>query len=531
MNRALVNGRVWTGSDHVEAIAIGGDRVLAVGSTRDVLDAAGPDVEVVDVEGRRVIPGLIDSHIHFLRAGLNWDDLVRWDDGVTSLAEGLSRISRAAERLGPGAWLRVLGGWHPGQFAEGRGPTRAELDAAAPRNPVYVQLLYEHAQLNTIAADIALGEADPPGGTIERDRDGAPTGLIRGAGAFAAVLRQVPEPTITSQRASTRSVMAEFNRAGLTSVVDPGGFGVTPESYRALFDTWRAGEMTLRARLYMVPATRGNEVSEVREWIRYVQPGFGDDFLRYLGMGEILTFGCHDLEGLSDFSVGDDARGDLLEIVRSLAAVGWNVHMHSVLDDTTSAILDVWEQVDEEIGLSGRYSLGHIEPISRRNLERMQALGVGAGIQNRMMFRAADSAAVWGGDEVIRHAPPLRDILDLGIPLGAGTDGTVVSPFDPWRSIWWLVSGASIDGAPPRLDTHRLSVTEALTAYTAGSAWIALDEDRTGSLRPGRLADLAVLDRDPFAIPTDELPLVEADLTVVGGAPVHAGAPFSGLDQ
>ena len=529
MNRVLVNGHVWTGTDHVEAIATSGDRILAVGDRPAVLEAAGSAAEIVDVEGRRVIPGLIDSHIHFLRAGLAWDDLVRWDDDVTTLEEGLSRISRAAERLGPGAWLRVLGGWHPGQFAEGRGPTRAELDAAAPQNPVYVQLLYEHALLNTSAVRIALGDTDPPGGSIERDENGEPTGLIRGAGAFAAVLRQVPEPTLASQRASTRSVMAEFNRAGLTSVVDPGGFGVTPESYGALFDTWRSGEMTVRARLYLVPSTRGNEVSEVKEWIRYVQPGFGDDFLRYLGMGEILTFGCHDLEGLSDFAVSEDARRDLLEIVRALAAGGWNVHMHSVLDDTTSAILDVWEQVDRERGLSGRYSLGHIEPISRRNLERMKALGVGAGIQNRMMFRAADSAAVWGGDEVIEHAPPLRDILDLGIPLGAGTDGTVVSPFDPWRSIWWLVAGASIDGAPPRLATHRLSVAEALTAYTAGSAWIAIDEDRTGSLQPGRLADIAVLDRDPFSIPTDELPLVGADLTIVGGASVHAGDAFSGL--
>lgn len=529
--RALVNGKVWTGTAHVEAMAIRGDRVLAVGDRDDVLEAVGPGAEVVDLEGRRAMPGLIDSHVHFLRAGINWNDLVRWDDGVTSLSEGLARISQAAGRVAPGTWLRVLGGWHPGQFEERRRPTKAELDAAAPDHPVYVQLLYEDAILNTVATRMALGEADPPGGSIERDEHGAPTGVIRGAGAFASVLGQLPSPTLAEQRASTRAVMAEFNRAGLTGVVDPGGFGVTPESYRALFDTWRAGEMTLRARLYVVPATRGDEVAEAREWIRYVQPGFGDDFLRHVGMGEILTFGCHDLEGLSDFTVSDDARRDLREIVRMLAAAGWNVHMHSVLDDTTSAVLDVWEEVDREIGLNGRYSLGHIEPISRRNLERMRDLGVGAGIQNRMMFRAADSARSWGGEGVIEHSPPLRDILDLGIPLGAGTDGTVVSPFDPWRSIWWLVSGESIDGAPPRAEAHRLSVTEALTAYTAGSAWIALDETRTGLLRPGMLADVAVLDRDPFEIPTDELTDVTADLTILGGTAVHTADAFNGLGE
>ncbi len=343
------------------------------------------------------------------------------------------------------------------------------------------------------------------------------------------VLRQIPPPSLDEQRASTRTVMAEFNAAGLTGAVDPGGFGVTPDSYRALFDVWRAGEATIRTRLYLVPPTRGNEVAEMREWIRFIQPMVGDDLLRYVGAGEILTFGCHDLEGLTDFRVSADAKGDLREIVRMLAAAGWNVHMHAVLDDTISDILDVWEEVDAETGLRGRYSLGHIEPISLRNLDRMSALGVGAGIQNRMMFRAADSASVWGGDDVIVHSPPLRDILDRSIPLGGGTDGTVVSPFDPWRSISWLVSGESIDGAPPRHPRHRLTVEEALTAYTSGSAWIAVAEDRIGRLEPGMLADLAVLDRDPFSIPTDELQEVSSDLTAVSGAIVHTSSAFEGI--
>lgn len=529
-DRLLVNAKVWTGSRHVEAVAIRDGRVMAAGGD-EVRDAVGPDAEVIDLEGRRVIPGLIDSHIHVLRAGINWNDLVRWDDGVTSLAEGLRRITAAAGKLGPGRWLRVLGGWHPGQFAEGRGPTREELDAAAPANPVYVQLLYEDALLNTPAIAAALGETDPPGGSIERGPDGTPTGRIRGAGAFGMVLGQIPPPSPADQRASTRAVQAEFNAAGITCAVDPGGFGVTPDSYRALFDVWRAGEATMRTRLYLVPPTRGNEVAEMKDWVRFIQPMVGDDMLRYVGAGEILTFGCHDLEGLTDFHVAAQAKEDLREIVRTLAAAGWNVHMHAVLDHTISDVLDVWEEVAAESGLRGRYSLAHIEPISGRNLDRMQALGVGAGIQNRMMFRAADSAAVWGGDDVIVGSPPLRDILDRGIPLGAGTDGTVVSPFDPWLSIQWLVTGGSVDGAPARVDRHRLSIDEALTAYTAGSAWIAVAEDRLGRLEPGMLADVAVLDRDPFEIDASELGAVTSDLTMVGGAVVHTAQAFEGLDN
>ncbi len=527
-DRLFVNGRIWTGTGHVEALAIRDGIVLAAGDVDTVRSAADAGTEEIDLGGARAIPGLIDSHIHVLRAGFNWLDLVRWDHGVHSLEEGLTRIRIAAGRLGPGKWLRVLGGWHPGQFAEGRGPTRAELDAVAPANPTYVQLLYEDAVLNTAAIEAALGDEDPPGGYIERDDEGRPTGIIRGAGAFQSVLRQVPPPDLDDMRASTRAVMSEFNASGLTGAIDPGGFGVTPESYRALFDVWRSGETTLRVGLYLVPPTRGNEVAEVRDWVKFVQPMFGDDFLRYLGMGEILTFGCHDLEGLTDFRVSTEAKDDLREIVRTLAAAGWNVHMHSVLDETTSDILDVWEEVDQERGLGGRYSLGHIEPISRRNLERMAALGVGAGIQNRMMFRAADSDRAWG-EGTIDHAPPLRDILDLGIPLGGGTDGTVVSPFHPWRSIQWLVTGQSVDGAPARAARHRLSVEEALTAYTSGSAWFALAEDRMGRLTPGMHGDVAVLDRDPFSIDGDELGDVSADLTLVGGRVVHATGPFAGI--
>jgi predicted amidohydrolase YtcJ len=528
-DKILAGGKIWTGSRHVPAIAIRDGRVLGAGSIEDMRRLVDRKATEIDLEGRRAIPGLIDSHVHFLRAGLNWNELVKWD-AVPTLAEGLDLVARAAAELPEGSWLRVLGSWHPGQFAEGRGPTRAELDAAAPGNPVYVQLLYEEAMLNSMALRVAIGETDPPGGVVERDESGAPTGRIRGPGAFQAVLGSIPAADRLAQRASTRAVMSAFNAAGVTGVVDPGGIGVAPESYAPLFDTWRAGEMTLRARLYMVPAERGNEVEQAREWVRYVQPGFGDDWLSYVGMGEILTFGCHDFEGIGPFTVSDDARADLLEITRTLAGAGWNVHMHAVLDDTIGAVLDVWEQVDSEIGLNGRYSLAHAEPIGPRNLARVRDLGVGLGIQDRMLFRAADSAAFWGAD-VLAGSPPLRDIIDMGIPWGAGTDATVVSPLDPWHCIWWLVTGRSMDGAPARRERHRLTVAEALTAYTAGSAWFSLEEHRRGTLEEGRLADVAVLTEDVFESDPAGLRSVGSALTIVGGRAVWASEAYAGIDR
>jgi predicted amidohydrolase YtcJ len=524
IDRLITNGTIWTGTDFVEAVGIRGGRVVAVGPLEDVAARLPGSPEMVDLEGRTAIPGLIDSHIHFVRAALTWNDAVRWD-GLTTLRQGLDRIRAAATASPPGTWLRVVGGWHPGEFAEGRGPTVAELNEVAPNHPVYVQLLYENAILND-AAMAFLPDGDPPGGTIERHGDGSPTGLVRGPGAFGMVLSQIPRPGRAEQVASTKAMAAELNGLGITGVVDPGGFGVVPETYRALFDVWRAGELSVRTRLYLVPSGPGTEVDDVRNWVQYVQPGFGDDMLRYTGFGEILSFGCHDMEGVRPWTMSEAAKAELREITTMLAEAGWPIHMHAIFDTTISDILDIWEPIHTDIGLP-RTSFAHAEPISLASLERVTALGIGVAIQDRMIWRMADSAALWGRD-IATEAPRLRDILDLGIPLGGGTDATVVAEIDPWRSIGWLVTGESVDGAPPRAERHRLSRTEALTAYTSGSAWFSLDEHQRGTLAPGMAADIAVLTADVFD-PAEDLRGVTADLTLVGGRVVHAAGGFAGM--
>lgn len=515
---------MWTGRRHVEAVGISGGRVVAAGGRSEVATALKPGAEELDLGGRRAIPGLIDSHVHVLRAGLTWNHTVRWDD-VTSLEEGLARIRAAAASQPAGSWIRVLGGWHPGRFVEARGPTRADLDEVAGAHPAYVQLLYEEGVLNTAGLERLLDQGDVPG--VERDVDGQPTGRISGPVAFGGVLAQFDQPSPADQAASTRALVDDFARLGVTGAMDPGGFGINPESYNTMFDLWRRDELDMRVRLYLVPATRGDELGDIRNWVRYVQPGFGDDMLRYVGMGEIVSFGCHDMEGVRPFEVTAQARAELLEISNLLAAHGWPIHLHAILDSTIEAVLDVWEEVDRRHGLKGRrFSLAHAEPIGRRSLKRVRDLGMGIAVQNRLMYRSADSAALWGG-EVAAGSPPLGDILELGIPLGAGTDATVVSPHNPWLSLWWLVTGKSFDGAPPRAERHRLSVGQALTAYTRGSAWFSFEEETRGHLEPGALADVAVLDADPFSIDPDRLPDVRSELTLLGGTSVHAGPAFS----
>jgi predicted amidohydrolase YtcJ len=535
----VTGGPIWTGRRTVEALGVAGGRVVAAGELGQVRDALCRGYRVLDVEGRRVIPGLIDSHTHFVRAGLTWDRTIRWDD-IGSLEEGLARVGAAAGASADGSaaagggagiaagagWLRVLGGWHPGRLSERRGPTAAEWNAVAGNRPAYLQLLYEEGLLNDIGMALLLADGDVPG--VERAADGTPTGWIRGPAAFGRVQALFDQPSPDEQLASTAALASAMAARGITGVVDPGGLGMTPESYATVFRLWRERRLGVRVRLYVMPTSRGGELDDIRAWMRYVQPGFGDGMLRYIGLGEVPVFGCHDMEGVRPFEITDEALGALEEISLLAAAHGWPIHMHAILDSTITAVLDVWERIDGRVGLAGRrFSLAHADALSPANLARVRRLGIGLAIQNRLMYRAADSGRLWG-EEQLADSPPLRDIVNMGIPWGAGTDATVVSPFDPWLCLWWLVTGQSFDGAPPRGERHRLTVEEALAAYPAGSAWFSFEEDRRGHLETGADADLAVLNLDPFTTEPDALPTVSADLTLLGGASSHVGADFAG---
>jgi predicted amidohydrolase YtcJ len=515
------------------AVAVTDGTIVAVGDAATAMAAASPATQVVDLDGRLVIPGLIDSHIHVVRGGLTWEDELFWYE-VPSLEEGFELIRAEVARTPPGTWIRVVGGWHHGQFREGRGPTHDELTRLAPEHPVYVQLLYEEAVVNAAAlraADIVTGVDDPPLGSFERDPEtGEPTGTIRGIGAFNHVLSKVAPLSPDDQARSTASMLRALNRYGLTGAMDTGGFGMVPEAYEPLFQLWRDDGLTVKLRLYTSAATRGHEVDELTGWLRHARPGFGDAWLRHVGVGEIALFGCHDLEGLTDFHVDDATKDDLEVLLLDVARRGWPLHMHAVLDTTISAILDVWERVDRAASIAPlRWSLAHAEPIGDDDLDRVQRLGAGIAVQDRLVYRATDSAR-WWGEEAVRGGPPLRRILDRGIPLGAGTDATRVASPNPWVSLWWLTTGRTFDAGPERDPAQCLTRLEALDAYTRGSAWFSFEEHDRGSIAVGKAADLVVLDDDYFTVDDDAIRRLGADITIVEGAVVHATGSFEGLD-
>ena len=523
----LRGGRISTmdveGPIEVEAVAIAGGRIIAAGSDADLAAYAHEAERIIDLDGRRVLPGLNDSHIHAVRAANSWTTSMHWED-VRSIDEALSRVRAQAGLRAPGEWISVVGGWHSSQLEERRAPTRAELDAAAPEHPVYIQELYDRGVLNS-AALAACGwnddSVDPVRGTLERDTTGTLTGVLRGFGAFS-----VPVALALNGEDHREAGIAEmcgvFAAHGLTGVVDGGGLLMTPRDYDPLYAVWRRGALPLRFRLFISAWTRDGEVEDIDRLTTLVQPESGDAMLRLAGVGEIPHLGCHDMEGLDPFEMTDAAYEELVEIVRLCVARGWRMSVHAVLDSSLSRVLDAWEQVEAETGgVRGRgFSIVHADAASERNAARIARLGAGVLVQSRLVLKGSDYVEAWGADATAA-APPIGLLRDLGIVVGAGTDATRANWFSPWAAIWWLVTGGTLDGVGVRSAEHRMSRMQALAAYTSDAAWFTGEQDHRGRVRVGFDADLCVPTIDPFECPEGELRDIRSDLTIVGGRIAH----------
>lgn len=499
-------GAAGSGDAEPSAIAVDHGRIVEIGPT-DRLRAVYAGARTIACGRRRAIPGLIDSHLHAVRAGRTWHAEVRWD-GLGSLTEALDLLARRCATATPGSWLRVTGGWHPAQFAEARLPTRAELDDAAPDHPVYAQLLFEGAVLNTRAMRACPELAGPE--------------FVAGLPALRLLDRSVGEPDEETATASTEAFLRMVSAVGVTGVSDMNGFGVMGAVYRPVLELWRARRLPVRLRLHLGPGGPGREVATYRRHAEHCFAGFGDGMLRTSGFGEIPSFGCTDREGLeSGRRPSSEGRRTLAEVSRIALEHGWPMHVHAILRTTIDAVLDVWEEIAAGASLAPyRFAICHAETIGPASIERAARLGIGVAVQNRLMLRGSDSARAWGVT-IAREAPPLRDLIDAGIPLGGGTDGTVANSADPWRALWWMITGRSLDGSPARGERHRLTRSEALAVFTAGSAWFTAEEHDRGVLAPGRAADLAVLSEDLFTIAEDAIPRIRSLLTVVDGRVVH----------
>ncbi|KQV37785.1 amidohydrolase [Massilia sp. Root335] len=536
----LTNGRFHTldrSNPQANAVAIGAGRFIAVGAAADVMRHRGAATRVVDLDGHTVIPGLNDSHLHLIRGGLNYNLELRWE-GVPSLADALRMLKAQADRTPNPQWVRVVGGWNEFQFAEKRMPTIEELNAAAPDTPVFVLHLYDRALLNR-AALRAVGydktTPNPPGGEIVRDAAGNPTGMLiarPNAMILYATLAKGPTLPLEQQINSTRHFMRELNRLGLTSAIDAGGgFQNYPEDYQVVEQLAAQDQLTIRIAYNLFTQNKGRELDDFRKWTEMVTPGQGTDWYRHNGAGEMLVFSAADfedfLEPRPDLPAGMEA--ELEQVVRHLVASRWPFRLHATYDESISRMLDVFEKVDREIPFAGlRWMFDHAETITPRNIERVKALGGGIAIQHRMAFQGEYFVERYGA-KAAETTPPIKRMLDAGVPVGAGTDATRVASYNPWTALYWLVSGRTVGGlrlydAGARLDRHT-----ALELWTAGSAWFSSEQGHKGRIQEGMLADLAVLSADYFRVDEESIKAIESVLTVVGGRIVFGQGPFDKL--
>lgn len=514
-----------------EALAVRDGVLVAVGGEADVRDLIGPGTRVVEAGGRRLVPGLVDSHLHAVRGGRFYALELRWE-GVRSLEEGLARIREQARRTPPGQWVRVVGGWSPHQFRERRMPTVAELNAAAPDTPVFVLFLYSQALVNRAGARaLGITEASeaPPGGRYELVDGGAVLHAEPSPAILYTTIARLPELSPADQVSSTRHFFHELNRLGLTGAVDAGGGGhAWPDDYAATAGLATERALPLRVSSYLFAQTRGRELADFERWTAEETPGAERGGHAVVGAGENLVWSAGDYENFlaprPELSAQMEA--ELAAVARVLAQRGWPLRIHATYDESIGRILDVLEPIFRETGYRARWAIDHAETISPRNVERVRALGGGVAVQDRMAF-AGELFAERYGAEAARAAPPLRRLLDAGLPLGAGTDGTRVASYDPWRALHWLVTGETVGGTVLASAENRLSRAEALRLYTLGSAWFRGEERIAGRLAPGQRADFAILSADFFTVPAAEIPAIESLLTVTGGEVVYAAAPFA----
>ncbi len=524
----LTHGKIVTldeTSRIVEALRIENGIITHAGADADLRASLPPSAREIDLGGRTLIPGLIDSHIHAIRAGLAFSTHVNWI-GATSLTEALARLREVALRMHAGDWVIVPGGWNAQQFDEKRLPTQAEIEAAAPGHPVYVQMSYVGALLSR-SGFAALGlaqDADLPGnGRIERDRAGHMTGWVQGdLSTIVALYERLPKPSLADAMAGTKAFFHELNRFGITGVSDPQGHNLARDQYDAVRALAREGALTLRVRYAHCAPRPGFELQDVETLARDLPMGAGDDWLRFNGIGECVTWGMYNNDHPSPAQL---AQFEAVALFAARHGLGLTAHWNN--ESSVHHLLDAIARVAQQVDIAPlRWSIAHIHDATPETLARMHALHLGWLMQDRLYFAAPAFLSAYAQDRLER-LPPLATALRLGLPVGGGTDADRVMSYNPFVALRWMLDGLTLSGARTRLAAETPTREEALRIWTQGSAWFTHEDDRRGVLKPGAWADLAVLSGDVMTLPIADIAAVRSLLTIVGGRIVFADGVFA----
>ena len=505
------------------AIAITDDEITAVGSNREIRRMADAGTQVINLRRRTVVPGLVDGHTHAIRGGQTFNQETYWL-GVDSLAEALDTLSEAAAERAPDEWMAVVGSWHPNQFAEKTAPTVADLTAASPTNPAYVQYLYDYALVNEAGIE-ALGlnasQAPPvPGIVVERNSNGQATGrLFGGIGPFNVLLARLLPATFEERKDSLQDYITALNSSGVTGFIDDSAGPST--SYETLFALNDEGRLTARAG-YRVPAQApGNESAFFENLMAFRAPRHPEGLTPFVGMGEVEVFGVNDgVRMAPGFQATPEALAELKEVATLAASRRIPLEIHAYTDDAASQILDVFEDVNATYPIGGlRWAIAHLNTGSPETVARMKALGLAYSVQMGPYFEGPAILEANGPEVAERSAA--RIALDQGLRVAGGTDATRIGDYRVWPSLEFHITGASLGNAVVRPPGQRLTRREALRAYTLDSAWLAFDDDDRGSLEVGKLADLAVLDAPYLKVPASRISEIKSVLTLLGGEAVY----------
>ena len=533
--RVLLNGKIATVDDFFsiqEAVALQGERILAVGSNEDMESLAGPDTEIVDLGGKTVIPGLIDDHNHVVRATEYWPNEARLD-GVTTRGEALQILQEKAASLAPGEWLMSLGGWSEVQFAGDRSDfTLAELDAVAPDRPAFIQSVYHHAFGNTAwfeAMDIPLVARDGEqqgstefGASVLRDANGRVTGRLNGGFPMIELaLQSFPEVSSEQQTDAIVTAFEYLNSIGLTTVYDPAGVGIRRESYTRLREIADNQGLTVRI-FHTLGGSMPRTPQDARDLILEIQssrPFQGDAFVDLIAVGEIWFAPFHWDSTLGSTEPTVDDTSWARQIMIAAAEGGWSLQTHATQPTTIDHVLDLITQVNSVQPMRQlRWSIAHADNITAEQLDRARHLGMNILLRSNMVMNDRQPVFDAFGDAAY-DMPPLRMIQDSGVTYGLGTDGTKAAQINPFVTLWWAVTGKALNGDVIQHQT--LTREEALIAHTRGNALAMFQEQNLGAIKPGLLADMLVLDRDYLTVPADEIKDIRPITTIVGGQVVY----------
>jgi len=545
----VFNAKIFTGNvgqPQASAIAVTKGRIYSVGSDKDILSLKNSDTKVIDAGSRRLIPGIIDAHTHVLNdSGFNYN--IRWD-GVPTLERALAMLSEQALRTPDGQWVKVIGGWSPYQFKENRLPTMEELERAVPDRPLIVQYAYNQAFLNKQAMEkLGVGtDRFPtlPDTEFERDGEGRYTGVVFGnTWTFVALETMVPQLSFDEEVSSLTSSINGLNRFGVTSIIDAGSRWGYPKA-QAMVEVL-SREKRLNVRMPFIVLQLGDKPGVSMTDLQLeaitkeapISPGQNlDPSLahghEYRGAGEVLEAEVHDHENFERpaMIIPPEQMHRLVDReIRKLVQRRMPFREHISYNENITPFLDALEALNREIPFNGlRWSLEHAETISPENIERVTKLGGGIALDHKMALHGDAFIKSHGRDQALR-TPRLRQLVDSGIPLAMSTDAFRAATFNPWVGLSWMVTGRSVSGSEVLAAENRLTRGEALKLFTSGGAWFMNTESEMGLIAPGNLADFAILDRDYFSVPDDQIKSVSSVLTIMDGRVVFGAQDYAAL--